>query len=185
MKLLIAVTGASGLPLAIRFLEVLKQSEVERHLIVSAHAFLVEQHESGIPIDWDRLCEKRYHENDVAAAVSSGSYPLAGMVVIPCSMNTLANIAHGLEHNLTSRAAAVNLKQQRPLILVPRETPLSLIQIDNMRLAKLAGCTIVPPNLTFYFQPQTIAEMIDYLIGRILEILEIEHELYRRWRIDN
>ncbi len=181
-KLLIAITGASGIPLALRFLQILGELGIERHLVVSQQSQTVLKYEHQETVDWQKCCEVKYPENDLAAPPSSGSYALDAMVVIPCSMNTLAHIAHGFESNLITRAVAVNLKQERPVVLVPRESPLSLIQIENIRQAKLAGCSIVPPILTFYFAPQTVQDMIDYVIGKILEILHIPHSLYPAWQ---
>ena len=184
MKLLVAITGASGLPLAVRFLEILGKYNIDRHVVISEHAkeVLKYEHAQNIEIDWNKLSEKQYQENEIWASVCSGTYPIDGMIVIPCSMNTLAAIAHGLENNLITRAVSVNLKQQRRVILVPRETPLSLTHIENMRLAKLAGCSIVLPTIAFYFQPKTIDDLLNYIVGKILELFNIQHELYPSWQ---
>jgi 4-hydroxy-3-polyprenylbenzoate decarboxylase len=182
MKLLVAITGASGLPLAIRFLEILGKYNIERHIIISEHAKEVQKYEQQIEIDWQQLYEKQYKENEIWSSVCSGTYPIDGMVVIPCSMNTLAAIAHGLENNAITRAVSVNLKQQRRVILVPRETPLSLTHIENLRLAKLAGCSIVLPTIAFYFQPKTIDDLLNHIAGKILELFNISHDLYPSWQ---
>ncbi len=182
MKILVAVTGASGTPLALRLLEILKELKVERHLIVSHHAQIVAKYEHHTNhIVWADYCEYLYTEDNISASVSSGSYPLNGMVVIPCSMNTLACIAHGIENNLITRAAAVNLKQERKVILVPRESPLSLPQVENLRQAKLAGCSIMLPTLAFYFSPKNIEDLVNYIVGKILELLQLPHHLYPSW----
>ncbi len=174
MKILVAITGASGIPLAIHFLHTLKNLEIERHLIVSHHAQEVCKFEHDKPdILWQEYCEYYYKEEDISAAVSSGSYPLDAMVVIPCSMNTLAQIASGIESNLITRAVAVNLKQERKVILVPRESPLSLIHIENLRQSKLAGCSIIFPTLAFYFDPKTIEDLIAHTTGKIFDLLNI------------
>ena len=180
MKLLVAVTGASLLPVAVRVLQLCPTLGIERHLILSEHACDVAEYE-GRHIDWQALCERRYPVDDIGASVSSGSYPLDGMMVVPCSMNTLAHIAHGLEHNLVTRAVAVNLKQERKVVLVPRESPLSLLQLENMHRAKLAGCSILPPNMSFYTNPRTIDDLIEQLVGKIFELFEIRHHLYPAW----
>jgi len=181
MNILVAVTGASGTPLALRLLEVLGELKIERHLIVSHHAQIVAKYEHRADIVWANYCECLYSEEHISASVSSGSFPIHGMVVIPCSMNTLASIAHGLENNLITRASAVNLKQERKVILVPRESPLSLPQLENLRQAKLAGCSIVLPTLAFYFQPKNIDDLVNYLVGKVLELLQLPHHLYPSW----
>lgn len=185
MKILIAATGASGIPLVLQLLRVLKDLNIERHFIVSHHAHTVAKYEHKADIIWRDYCEYLYSEDDISASVSSGSFTIDGMIVVPCSMNTLACIAHGIENNLITRAVAVNLKQERKVILVPRESPLSLPQLDNLRQAKLAGCSIVPPNLAFYFEPRTILDLINYTIGKILELLQIPHHLYPKWEQHN
>ncbi|NUM36316.1 MAG: UbiX family flavin prenyltransferase [Candidatus Brocadiae bacterium] len=181
-RLLVAVTGASALPLAVRFLEVLKKQNIERHLVVSRHAQDVKKYETQKDILWETLCEKLYQDEDISSSVCSGSYPSDGMVVIPCSMNTLAHIAHGIENSVVTRAVGVHLKQERKVVLVPRETPLSLIHLENMLLAKKAGCSIVPPTLAFYFYPQTIDDLMDFIVGKILELFSISHTLYPLWQ---
>lgn len=185
MKILVAITGASGIPLAIRLLEVLKENTIERHLIVSSHANVVAQYEDKKKYDWNALCEYQYKVGDIASNVASGSFSINYMVVVPCSMNTLAHIANGIEHNLITRSVAVNLKEERKVILVPRESPLSLLHIENMRKAKLAGCSIIPPTLAFYYNPQTIADVIDQIVGKILELCNIPHCLYPPWDKSN
>ena len=181
MKLLIAVTGASGIPLSVRLLETLGILNIERHLAVSNHAKDVQKYEQNEEIIWENLCEKYYSEEEIYASVCSGSYKIDGMIILPCSMNTLGHIANGIENSLITRAAAVNIKQERPVILVPRETPLSLIHIENMKKAKMAGCTILIPTVAFYFSPKTINDIINHIIGKILEILNISHNLYKTW----
>ena len=180
-RLLVCVTGASALPLSVRFLEVLKEKKIERHLVVSRHAQDVQKHEMKKDILWECLCERLYQDDDISSSVCSGSYPMDGMIVVPCSMNTLAYIAHGIENSVITRAVGVHLKQERKVVLVPRETPLSLIHLENMLFAKKAGCSIVLPTLAFYFSPQTIENMMDFIIGKILELFSIPHTLYPLW----
>jgi len=180
MKVLTAITGASGFPLAVRFLKELENNNIERHLVISRNAKKVQQYEG---FQTDILAEHVYDEKDTHASICSGSFPVTAMVVIPCSMNTLAHIANGLEHNAITRAAAVNLKEERSVVLVPRDTPLSLPALKNMVKAKEAGCSIVPPMLCYYNRPETVSDCTDFVVGRVLDVLDIEHKLYRRWEM--
>lgn len=176
MRLIVAVTGASGATLAATLLEQLTEHEV--HLIVSDAARTVLRHELGhehLPAAF------RYGEDDWHSSLASSSFVADGMVIVPCSMKTLAMVAHGLCSNLIGRAADNTLRMGRRLVLVPRETPLSLAAIDNMRLAKMAGAIILPPNMAFYFAPQTLDDMVGFVVGKILDALGLPHTLYRRW----
>ena len=188
MRILIAITGASGFPLAIQFLEELGTAGVERHLVVSENAWKVLEYEDQRDITREdllsRLCEKSYGINDIHTSICSGSYPVDAMVIVPCSMNTLAHIANGIEHNTITRAAGVNIKQERKVILVPRDTPLSLPALRNMVKAKESGCSIIPPMLCYYNKPETVEDCTDFIVGRILELLNIGHDLYKRWEQD-
>jgi 4-hydroxy-3-polyprenylbenzoate decarboxylase len=182
MKILVAVTGASGFPLAIGFLRALRAGKHEAHLVVSNHAWDVQRYESGMKMAGVlRLADKTYAEGDIYTSICSGSFPMDAMVVIPCSMNTLGHIANGIEHNAITRAAGVNLKQERKVILVPRDTPLSLPALRNMVKAKEAGCSIVPPMLEYYTNPKTIDDCTNYVVGRVMELLGLEHRLYKGW----
>lgn len=176
MRLIVAVTGASGVVLAVRLLEQLAEHEV--HLLVSDAARQVLLHELGTE---ELPASHRYGENDWDAPLASSSFVADGMVIIPCSMKTLAMVAHGLSTNLIGRAAENTLRTGHRLILLPRETPLSLAAIENMRLAKMAGAVILPPNMAFYFRPKTLDDMNAFVVGKVLDILGIEHTLYRRW----
>jgi 4-hydroxy-3-polyprenylbenzoate decarboxylase len=180
MKVVVGVSGASGIILAKRLLEVLKEKKVETHVVVSKAA----QEISGYELngeDLRKLADYSYDEKDFAAKISSGSFETDGMVVIPCSMKTLGAIAHGIAHNLIVRAADVTLKQDRKLILVPREAPMNLIHLRNMATAKEAGATIIPPLLAFYPKPKTIDDMVDFVVGKVLDSLNIDNTLYKRW----
>lgn len=182
MKIIVAITGASGFPLAIRLLDELGNKKIERHLVVSENARVVMEKESKLSLDDLRaLSEFWYEPKDVGSKICSGGFSVDGMVVIPCSMNTLAKIANGIEDNAITRAASVNLKQERPVILVPRDTPLTLPQLENMVKAKRAGCSIVPPVMNYYIKPKSIMDLENYIIGRIFELLRIEHSLYKKW----
>ncbi|MGI9952089.1 UbiX family flavin prenyltransferase [Moorellaceae bacterium AZ2] len=182
MRVVVAITGATGAIYGIRLLQVLQSLEVETHLILSRWGEKTIEIETPWEVEAVRaLATVNYQEDHLEAAVASGSFRHEGMVVVPCSMKTLANIAHGLASNLVSRAADVTLKEGRKLILVPRETPLNAIHLENMlRLARL-GVVILPPMPAFYHRPRTLEDLVDHLVGRILDQLGLEHNLYRRW----
>lgn len=176
MRLIVAVTGASGAILAKRLLEELRDHET--HVIVSEAARVVVRHELG---EDDFPAAFRYGEDDWSSPLASSSFLADGMVIVPCSMKTLAMVAHGLSSNLIGRAADNMLRMGRRLVLVPRETPLSLAAIENLRLAKMAGAVILPPNMAFYFGPQTLDDMVGFVVGKIMDALGLPHTLYRRW----
>jgi len=152
------------------------------HLILSRWGEEILRLETGIDGNAvGALASFAYQENDLGAAVASGSFQHQGMVVIPCSMKTLAGIAHGYAANLISRAADVTLKEGRRLILVPRETPLNAIHLENMLTLARLGVVIMPPVPAFYYRPATIDELVQHLVGRILDHLGLEHNLLSRW----
>lgn len=129
----------------------------------------------------EKLSSKVYKFNNVAASISSGSFRVDGMVVIPCSMHTLGALASGVADNLLTRAGEVTLKEKRPLIVVPRETPLTIIHIENMARLAQSGAVILPAMPAFYSKPKTVAEIIDHTVGKVLDILNIENTLFKRW----
>lgn len=182
MKLLIGISGSSGVAYGVRLLEVLKTLKIETHLIISRWA------EECIKIETDKkpshiksLAKYVYSNDDLAAKPSSGSFKIDGMVVIPCSMKTLASIANGYEDTLISRSASVMLKESRKLVLVPRETPLTAIHLFNMlRLARM-GTIILPAMPGFYHRPKSIDELLNHIAGKILDQFGIEHEVFKRW----
>ncbi len=179
-RIVVGVTGASGVVLAQRLLTVLKG--VETHLIVSEAAELVIKEElKGFNLS--SLASYTHSPRDLSSPLSSGSYPVDGVVVIPCSMKTLGAIASGVTDNLITRAVDVSLKEGRRVVLVPRETPLSLIHLRNLLLCKIAGCVILPPLLSFYPEPKSVEDTIDFVVGRVLDSLGIENNLYKRWKI--
>jgi 4-hydroxy-3-polyprenylbenzoate decarboxylase len=182
MRLVVAITGASGVVYGIRALEVLKKLGIETHLIMSEWGTKNIEIETGKTADYVRsLATKRYEDTDMAAAVSSGSFKTDGMAVIPCSMKTLASIANGFDDSLVSRAAGVCIKEQRKLVLVPRETPLSKIHLDNMSKLADSGAVILPAMPGFYHRPKTMEDLIDHVVGKALDQFEIDHGLFRRW----
>ncbi|HEX7032200.1 MAG TPA: UbiX family flavin prenyltransferase [Nitrososphaera sp.] len=182
MRLVIAITGASGVVYGIRALEVLKNLQIETHLILS------EWGEKNIRIETDKtpeyvrsLATKFYQDYEMAAPMSSGSFKTDGMAVIPCSMKTLASVANAFDDSLVSRAAGVCLKERRRLVLVPRETPLSKIHLQNMTTLADAGAVILPAMPGFYHKPKTMDEMIDHVVGKVLDQFNIDHGLFKRW----
>lgn len=182
LRLIVGITGASGVLYGAEFLRVLRELDVESHLVMTAAARLNLQVETDLePAQVEALADVVYAEDDFLAPIASGSFPTAGMVVIPCSIKTLAAIANSYSANLLVRAADVTLKERRPLILVVRETPLHLGHLELLRQAALAGATILPPMPAFYHRPATIQDLIRHTLGKILDCLRIDHQLYRRW----
>lgn len=182
MRLVVAITGASGAILGIRLIEELKKAGVEAHLILSQWAKETINIETNYTImQLEQMPDYFYSENDQKALISSGSYKTDGMVIIPCSMKTLAAIAHGFSHNLIARAADVTLKENRKLVLVPRETPMHGIHIRNMLQLSDMGAVILPPNVAFYTKPQTVDDVINHIVGKVMDIFSIENNLYNRW----
>lgn len=184
----LGITGASGAPYAVRLLQMLCETGTPTRLIVSTYGLRLLAEESGIPDldalrlatgDWSRV--EMYDSLDRGATPASGSAPSRGMVVCPCSMGTLASIAAGTSRNLVERAADVALKERRPLILVPRETPLSLIHLENMTRLARAGATIMPASPGFYNRPESISELVDFVVARILDHLDVPNALGKRW----
>ncbi|PKN09120.1 MAG: phenolic acid decarboxylase subunit B [Deltaproteobacteria bacterium HGW-Deltaproteobacteria-8] len=182
-RIILAVTGASGPQYAMALARALSgRPDIELHLILSEAAKKVIALEADFrPEELEALAHASYSEKDIAAGPASGSWQHAGMIVCPCSMASLGAIAHGLGTNLIHRAADVTLKEGRKLILVTRETPLSLIHIKNMLAAKEAGADIVPASPGFYHRPKTIDDLVNHLAGRILDQLGIENTLFKRW----
>ncbi|HEX6069064.1 MAG TPA: flavin prenyltransferase UbiX [Longimicrobiaceae bacterium] len=184
----LGITGASGAPYAVRLLGALIDAEVPVRLMVSTYGWrlLAEEAEIGDAAalreatgDWSRV--DLFDSTNRGATPASGSAPSRGMVICPCSMGTLGSIAAGTSRDLVERAADVTLKERRPLILVPRETPLSLIHLENMTRLARAGATILPAAPGFYHRPRTVAEMVDFVVARILDHLGVENRLSRRW----
>lgn len=182
MKIIVGITGASGVIYGHRLLEILASMKIETHLIVSKSAELVIGEEMVVTSDsFKKIATHWYDESNLSAPVASGSYKIDAMVIAPCSMKTAAGIANGYAENLILRSADVVIKQQKKLILVPRETPFSSIHLRNMSTLAKHGVTILPASPGFYSRPQTINDMVDFVVGKVLDSLEIEHALYTRW----
>jgi 4-hydroxy-3-polyprenylbenzoate decarboxylase len=195
--LVLAVTGASGSAYAVRLLDVLLRAGRTVHLTVSPAAGEVFAQEVGRPLDLapgrfdpraflgdaaaDTARLAYHHYRDFRAGIASGSFLTAGMAVCPCSMGTVAAIAHGVSENLIHRAADVHLKERRKLVLVPRETPLGLVQLRNLTAAAEAGAVVLPAMPAFYTRPQSVADMVDFVVGRVCDQLGATHQLLRRW----
>ena len=193
----VGITGGSGAPYALRLLQVLVQSGHEAHVVISAAGETVMQIECGFT-PGKTLREKQaallgaigagkdaplrlFDPMNLAAPISSGSFPSAGMVIVPCSTGTLGRVANGISSNLIERAADVMLKERRRLVVVPRETPLNDIHLRNMLTLRQAGADILPAMPAFYHRPRAIADMIDMIVGRILDRLGVENALFKRW----
>jgi 4-hydroxy-3-polyprenylbenzoate decarboxylase len=197
MRIVVGVSGASGALYATRLLEILLTKGIEVHLVVTDFGKRLLADELDITsLSLDTLCPSLarsadassirerlfiHPHKDVGAVIASGSFLHDGMVVIPCSSTSLGKIATGSGGNLLTRAAAVTLKERRELIIVHRESPLSLIDIENMRTLALAGATIAPANPGLYLKPTTVEEIIDFTVGKVLDLLKIEHDLKIRW----
>ena len=180
MQIIVAITGASGVTIGVRLLEVLAaQGGHQVHLIVSRGAETVMSHELGGEVSLPAAY--RWQPDDLTAPIASSSRAVDAMVVAPCSTKTLSAIAHGYAADLVGRAAEVMLRMGRPLILMPRETPLSLPAIDNMRRAKMAGAILLPPMVAYYPRPETVQQVTDFFVGKVLDLLGLKHDLYRRW----
>ena len=183
MKVLLSLGGASGSIYGIRLLEELLKFKVEVHLIISDGAKKILEHETKYNFgDLKKKANFYYDNSDMFAGPASGSFKIDAMIICPCSMKTLSAIANGYGNTLTSRAASCCLKEERKLILVARETPLDLPGIKNMLSAKQAGATILPAMPGFYHKPQKIEDLVDFLIGKILDQLKIKHALFTRWK---
>ena len=160
----------------------LKELKIETHLIMSPAAKITIASETDYsPVAVEKLATKVHKFNDIAATVSSGSFLTDGMAVVPCSMHTLGAIASGIADNLLTRAADVTMKESRRLVLVPRETPLSSIHIENLARVARAGALVVPAMPAFYPKPKKIEDIVDHLVGKVLDLFQIEHSLYKRW----
>lgn len=181
MRIVVGITGASGAIYALRLLEVLSQHH-EVILIVSENGAKVLEHETGVKAsDLMQKASFCYANTDLSAPPASGSYKFNACVIVPCSMNTLSKLAFGISDNLLTRVGMVCLKERRKLVLVPRETPLSRVHIEAMLRLSDSGAVILPAMPAFYGKPKGINELVDFIVGKILDVLGIENELYVRW----
>jgi len=172
MKLVIAITGASGVQLGKKFVDYLP-ANIEAHVVVSDHALTVESFENR---------QVTLHNSDnIAASISSGSFQVDATAIIPCSMNSLAKIACGISDNLPTRVAAVALKEHKKLLLAPRELPFSAIALENMHKLAALGVIVAPPVMGYYSDSGSLEEMERFIIGKWYDVLDIEHDLYKRW----
>jgi len=194
LPLAVAITGASGVAYGQRLIEVLLAANVDVHLTISDSAKIVAKHELDLDIDLNDFKITQllpqytgdrdvtyHHYKDFMTPIASGSFKTRGMVICPCSGGTLSGIAAAASRNLIQRAADVHLKERRPLILVPRETPLSLIQINNLKIACEAGATILPASPGFYQSTKTVQDLVDFVVNRIVDHVGVDVDLVKRW----
>lgn len=182
MKIIVGLSGGSGAVYSLALLQCLGDIGIERHLVASRMGLQVMEHECGMTREeLQGYCEIMYDNEKLGAAIASGSFHMDGMAVVPCSMKTLAGIASGYSDNLLMRAADVCIKERRHLVLVVRETPLSTIHLENMtRLSKI-GVTILPACPGFYNNPENISDIVRFMVGKIMDQLDIDNEIYKRW----
>jgi 2,5-furandicarboxylate decarboxylase 2 len=182
--LIVGISGASGAVIGIELLRVLRRiGTFETHLIVTASGAITAAQEMDFDrADFEAIADVVHNVRDIGACVASGSFQSSGMVIAPCSMKTLASVAHGMSDNLLTRAADVMLKERKRLVMVARETPLNLAHLRNMTLATEMGAIIMPPVPAFYTRPKTIDDMVAHLVGRILDLFNIQHDqIEHRW----
>lgn len=184
-RLIVGISGASGAVLGARLLEILQSLEVESHLVITEAAkYTISQELDRNLADIQGLADRSYSNQDIGAAIASGSFESMGMIILPCSIKTLSSVANSYTSDLISRAADVTLKEGRALVLVVRETPLHPGHIHQMALASKAGAIIYPPVPAFYMKPASLEEVIDNLLGRILIRVGVENDYYHRWKGD-
>ncbi|GBD44126.1 putative UbiX-like flavin prenyltransferase [bacterium HR40] len=182
-RLVVGISGATGVIYGVRLLAELRQLGVETHLVISRPGVRTLRDELALTKrEVEALADVAYPIEDIGAAIASGSFATMGMVVAPCSMRTLAAVATGLGDNLLTRAADVTLKERRPLVLLVRETPLGIVHLRNMLAAAEAGAIIMPPLPAFYLHPRSIEELVDHTVGRVLALFGLESRLLREWQ---
>ncbi|WP_302176922.1 UbiX family flavin prenyltransferase [Megamonas funiformis] len=181
-RIIVGVSGASGAIYAYRLIQVLADSGIEVHFVASKAGLEVLEYECGLTmVQLTQMVHKIYDVNQIDSAIASGSFPCESMVIVPCSMKTLGSLANGIAGNLLTRAADVTLKEGRKLVLVTRETPVHAIHLENMLKLSHAGARIVPACPGFYHRPQTIEELVDMLVGKICDTLNVDNDLFERW----
>jgi 4-hydroxy-3-polyprenylbenzoate decarboxylase len=182
MRIIVGVTGGSGAIYALALLRFLRKLNVESHLVVSDMGARVMEHECGAELaELRELCDVFHPNDNLAASVASGSFQTDGMVVVPCSMKTLSAVANGYSASLLLRAADVCLKERRALVMVVREMPYSVIHLENMLKLARIGVAVLPASPAFYNHPQNLGDIVNFVVGKILDQLKIEHEIYTRW----
>ncbi len=183
LPIIVGISGASGIQYAHKLINVLSDISYPFYLIWTSAAKKVLKYETSYSFkEFEAKALDVFEEKDIASSVASGSHLVKGMVVIPCSSKTLGLIAHGIDLNLIARAASVQLKEKRKLVLVIRETPLSLPIIENMRTLALSGATILPASPGFYHEPRTLDDLYSFIAGKVLDQFGIEHSIYKRWK---
>jgi len=181
-RIVVGISGASGFAYGVRLLQLLRDLEIETHLTISRSAMLTMTHETDYKLaQVTALASVNYRCDDMAAAISSGSFRTLGMIIAPCSMKTLAEIANGTSSSLLSRAADVTLKERRPLVLMARETPYTLTHLRNMIAVTEMGAIVAPPVPAFYARPASLDQMIDHTLGRVLDLFGLEAGTVTRW----
>ena len=181
-RLIVGISGASGVIYGVRLLQALQELPVETHLVMTRTAEVALAHETDFKVeDVRRLADVAFRIDDLAAAISSGSYRTIGMIVAPCSMRSLGEIANGITSNLLTRAADVVLKERRRLVLVARETPLHAIHLRNMTTLAEMGAIIAPPVPAFYNRPKTLDDIVDHTVGRVLDLFDLDTGKVKRW----
>ncbi len=183
--IIVAITGASGVAYGLKVLESLKKCGKETGLVVTEPAKLILDYELGIKLeDLKNLATYYYESNDLTASINSGSCLFESMVIVPCTMKTLSAIAQGYANNAVNRAADVSLKERRKLVLVPRETPLRSVHLENMLKISKEGGVILPAMPGFYHKPKNLDDITNFIAGKVLDVLEIDHDLFNRWQGD-
>ncbi|MBI2319704.1 MAG: UbiX family flavin prenyltransferase [Betaproteobacteria bacterium] len=181
-RIIVGITGATGAIFGVRLLEALRAAEIETHLVISKWGQQTIEHETGLTLQQVKeLASVCHSTGNMGATISSGSYFTDGMAIVPCSMRTLAAVAHGYGEDLVHRAADVVLKERRKLVLVPRETPLSEVHLENMLKLARQGVAIVPPMPAFYNRPQSVDDIVNHIVARVLDQFAIPAELAKRW----
>lgn len=181
-RIVVGISGASGVIYGVRLLQLLRQLEIETHLVMSRSAQVTLAHESDYTVaDIRAMATVCYAHADIGAAISSGSFPVLGMIVAPCSIRTLSEVATGVTSSLLSRAADVTLKERRRLVLMVRETPLHLGHLRSMTSVTEAGAIVYPPVPAFYANPESISDMVDHTLGRVLDLFGLETSTVQRW----
>ena len=180
--IVVGITGASGVIYGIKLLEALKELDIENALVISDAAKIVIESETEYNIDdVIAIADKYYDFNDLTASINSGSFKADGLAIVPCSMKTLSSIANGYGANTITRVADVSLKERRPTVIVPRETPLRSIHLQNMLARSQEGAIILPAMPGFYSEHDTVEDQINFIVGKILDSLKIENDLFKRW----